>query len=274
MNDISQSVTAAEGAIRLGCFITVLVIILLWEVAAPKRALKISKLRRWPSNFGVMVVNTVLLRVLFPTAAVGMAAYADTEGWGLFNRWDSPLWLSVLVCVITLDIVIYFQHRLLHVVPGLWRVHRMHHADLDFDVSTGGRFHPIEIILSILIKGAAVMGLGAPVLAVVLFEIILSASSLFNHGNVKIPLRLDHCLRWVLVTPDMHRVHHSVEGDETNHNFGFNLTWWDRMFGTYRAQPRATHEEMDIGIPAFRSPRRCQNLPGMLAIPFVKDERE
>lgn len=271
MSAISQQVVTYEGAIRLGCFASVLVIMLLWEIVAPKRVLRIARVRRWLSNFGVVVLNTVLLRLLFPTAAVGMAVYAYSRGWGLFNQFDWPLWLKTVISIITLDVVIYAQHRLLHAVPVLWRVHRMHHADLDFDVSTGGRFHPLEIILSILLKGMTIMLLGAPVLAVVTFEVILSASSFFNHGNVRIPGRVDHCLRWILVTPDMHRVHHSIEGDETNRNFGFNLSCWDRLFATYRAQPRTTHEEMAIGIPNFRDPKRCQDLPSMLAIPFGKD---
>lgn len=267
--DVSEIVIDSEASIRLGCFATVLIVMVLWELVAPRRALRVSKSRRWVSNFGVMVLNTVLVRLLFPAAAVGAALYAASRGWGLFNQFDTPLWLSTTLCVLALDIVIYFQHRLLHMVPILWRVHRMHHVDLDFDVSTGGRFHPLEIILSMLIKFAAVIALGVPVLAVVVFEVILSATSLFNHSNVRIPLGLDGCIRWAVVTPDMHRVHHSIEDGETNSNFGFNLPWWDRLLGTYQAQPRSGHEEMVIGIPKFRDPKQCQDLPRMLVIPFV-----
>ena len=270
MSSISEIVATHESDIRLGCFLGVLVTMLIWEVVAPRRALRVSKTRRWLSNFGIVVLNTILLRVLFPAAAVGVALFASARGWGLFNHFDAPFWLATFACVVALDLVIYFQHVMFHAVSALWRVHRMHHADLDFDVSTGGRFHPIEIILSMLIKFAVIVTLGVPVLAVVVFEVLLNATSLFNHSNVRIPLGVDRCLRWIVVTPDMHRVHHSVADDETNSNFGFNLTWWDRLLGTYRRQPRARHEDMDIGILTFRDLKQCQDLPQMLQIPFMR----
>lgn len=268
---VSEIVIGHEGLIRIGIFAGVLTVMAVWESVTPKRVPRGSKRRRWMSNFGVLILNTVLLRLLLPAAALGAAMFAGVQGWGLFNHFDVPFWLSTLVCVVALDLAIYLQHILFHAVPVFWCVHRMHHADLDFDVSTGGRFHPIEIVLSILIKCAVVVLLGAPVLAVVVFEVLLSTTSLFNHSNVQIPSGVDRSLRWLVVTPDMHRVHHSSEDDETNSNFGFNLPWWDRLLGTYRDQPRVEHQHMDIGIRTFRDPAHCQDLLGMLASPFLRD---
>lgn len=235
---------------------------------APRRALTVSKTLRWVNNLGLVFLNSFLLRLLFPAAAVGVAAYASEASWGLLNVYQLPFWLAVLVSVIALDFIIYLQHVLVHAVPALWRLHRVHHADLDYDVTTGARFHPLEIILSMLIKFAAIVVLGPPVVAVVLFEVILNAMAMFNHGNVRLPLALDRVIRKFLVTPDMHRVHHSVEDDEANSNFGFNLSIWDRLFGTYREQPRGGHEAMAIGIHHYRDPNQVANLPGMLMLPF------
>jgi sterol desaturase/sphingolipid hydroxylase (fatty acid hydroxylase superfamily) len=220
------------------------------------------------NNIGLVVFNTVLLRLLFPAAAVGMALLATDQGWGLFNYFQIPAWLAIPVAVIAMDLVIWLQHVMVHAVPALWRLHRVHHADLDYDLTTGARFHPIEIILSMLIKFAIIMVLGPPVVAVILFEIILNGMAMFNHANVRLPLPLDRVLRWLIVTPDMHRVHHSVEDDETNSNFGFNLSWWDRLFGTYRDQPRGGHDGMTIGIRGFRQLREVSWLPGLLVLPF------
>ena len=203
----------------------------------------------------------------FPTTAVGLALLAQTRGFGLFNVIAAPAWIGVAASVVILDLAIYLQHVLFHAVPALWRLHRMHHADLEFDVSTGLRFHPIEILLSMLIKFAVVAALGAPALLVLIFEVLLNASSMFNHANIRIPLGVDRILRWLVVTPDMHRVHHSILARETNSNFGFNLPWWDRLFGTYRPQPAAGHEAMTIGIEQFRDPRELW-LDRMLAQPF------
>jgi sterol desaturase/sphingolipid hydroxylase (fatty acid hydroxylase superfamily) len=241
----------------------------LWEFSAPRRALTQSKAMRWLVNLELVVINTVLLRLLFPAAAVGMALFAQAQGWGVFNVVEAPYWLAVAVCIAALDFFIWLQHVIFHAIPALWRLHRVHHADLDFDVTTGLRFHPLEILLSMLIKFAVIALLGPPVLAVIAFEVLLNATSMFNHGNVRLPLALDRVLRLVVVTPDMHRVHHSVEEDETNSNFGFNLPWWDRLFGTYHAQPRAGHDGMTIGISTFRDPRQCDRLWGMLRMPFV-----
>ena len=258
-----------EVPIRLGFFFGIFLIMAAWEMAAPRRVLQHSKWVRWGNNLGLVFLNSFVLRVLTPTAAVGMALFAGEQGWGLFNHFDAPFWLAVLASVLILDFFIWLQHVMVHAIPLLWRLHRVHHADLDFDVTTGSRFHTLEILLSMAIKFAVILLLGPPLVAVVIFEVLLNATSMFNHSNVRMPLGLDRVLRWFVVTPDMHRVHHSTEDDETNSNFGFNLPWWDRLFGTYRDQPRAGHEGMDIGIRSFREDKWCSWLPGMLTIPFV-----
>jgi len=267
--NLNEIVMNHEVAIRLGFFFGVFGAMALWEVFAPRRALTVSKLMRWVNNLGIVVLNSFLLRLIFPAAAVGMAAFATAQGWGVFNYLDAPIWLAAIISVIALDFIIYLQHVMVHAVPALWRLHRVHHADLDFDVTTGARFHPIEIILSMLIKFATIAVLGPPVVAVVIFEVLLNATAMFNHSNVRIPLGFDRVLRWIVVTPDMHRVHHSVEDDEANSNFGFNLPWWDRLFGTYRDQPRAGHKAMTIGIHKYRDAKQVAWLPGMLALPFI-----
>ena len=261
-------VQAHESMIRLGFFTGIFAAMALWEVLAPRRALTVSKPVRWANNLGLVAFNTLLLRVLFPAAAVGMAAFAAERDWGLLNHFDVPFLFAVPVAVIAMDLVIWLQHVMVHAVPARWRLLRVHHADLDYDLTTGARFHPIEIILSMLIKFAAIMVLGPPLVAVILFELILNGMAMFNHGNVRLPLALDRGLRWLIVTPDMHRVHHSVEDDEANSNFGFNLSCWDRLFGTYRDQPRRGHEGMTIGIRGYRQPREVSWLPGLLALPF------
>jgi sterol desaturase/sphingolipid hydroxylase (fatty acid hydroxylase superfamily) len=266
--NLEQLVLAHEPALRLGIFLAVFAGIGLWEVVSPRRALTASKVMRWTSNLGLVALNTVLLRLVFPLAAAGMAGFAAANGWGLLNHFQVPLWLAVPIAVIALDYVIWLQHVMVHAVPALWRLHRVHHADLDCDVTTGARFHPIEIGLSMLIKFATIAVLGPPVVAVVIFEVLLNATAMFNHGNVSLPAGVDRVLRWFVVTPDMHRVHHSVEDDETNSNFGFNLPWWDRLFGTYRDQPRAGHHAMTIGIHGHRDPREVARLDGMLLLPF------
>lgn len=257
-----------EGIIRIGFFVSVFVAMATWEVVAPRRRLAISKTRRWASNIGIVVLNTILLRLLFPAAAVGAALFASREGWGMFNYAALPFALEVVVSVLVLDLVIYLQHVMFHAVPALWRLHRVHHADLDFDVTTGARFHPIEIVLSMLIKFGVIFALGPPALGVLIFEVLLNGTSMFNHSNVAIRETIDRRLRWFIVTPDMHRVHHSIKRHETNSNFGFNVPWWDRLLGTYRAQPEEGHAQMTIGIEAFREPSTCANLVNMLLIPF------
>ncbi len=252
--DSANAMLEAEPLIRLGVFAAVLAGLMAWEFMAPRRALTVGRGQRWPGNVGVVAIDTVLLRIVFPAAAVGLALVAEDEGWGLFNVIAVPEWIAVVVAIVLLDLIIWAQHLLFHRVPWLWRLHRMHHADLDIDVTTGVRFHPVEILLSMIIKLGAVAALGTPALAVMLFEVLLNATSMFNHSNVRMPAGVDRVLRRILVTPDMHRVHHSIVARETHSNFGFNLPWWDHLFGTYRAQPAAGHEAMTIGIPQFRDP--------------------
>ena len=263
---------AYEPYIRLAAFGGVFALLALWELIRPRRKQAIGRGWRWPNNLGVVVVDTLVVRILFPTTAVGLALLAEARGFGLFNVIALPAWVAVPAAVAILDLAIYLQHVLFHAVPALWRLHRMHHADLEFDVTTGLRFHPIEILLSMVIKLAVVAALGAPALAVLVFEVLLNATSMFNHSNVRIPLGFDRILRWLVVTPDMHRVHHSILARETNSNFGFNLPWWDRLFGTYRAQPAAGHDAMTIGIEQFRDPRELR-LDRMLLQPFRDDDR-
>ena len=267
---MNEFIMTHEIQIRLGFFIGIFATVALWEWLSPRRRLLRSKTVRWLNNIGLVVLNSLLLRWLFPAAAVGMAAFAAEQGWGLFNYYrDIPPLVAVAGSVIALDFIIYLQHVMVHAVPVLWRLHRVHHADPDFDVTTGARFHPLEIILSMFIKFAAIVVLGPPLVAVVIFEVLLNGTAMFNHGNIRLPAALDRVLRWIVVTPDMHRVHHSVEDDEANSNFGFNLPWWDRLFGTYRDQPRAGHEHMTIGIHRYNAPRQVTWLPGLLALPFI-----
>jgi len=261
---------AHEPFIRLGVFAAVFVAMALWELAAPRRRQGVSRSLRWPNNIGLVVIDTGFVRILFPTAAVCLALVGEARGFGLLNLVALSYWAMVIVAVVLLDLTIYLQHVLFHAVPALWRMHRVHHADLDIDVTTGVRFHPFEIAVSMLIKLGAVAALGAPAVSVLAFEVLLNATSMFNHGNVRIPPRLDAVLRWILVTPDMHRVHHSLDPNETNSNFGFNLPWWDRLFGTYRPQPAAGHEAMTIGIEQFRDPRELV-IDRLLLQPFRKD---
>ncbi len=266
---IESSILDNEASIRMGVFFGMLVVMGLWEWLAPRRAPRLSRLLRWGNNLALVFLNSAIIRVLFPAAAVGMAAYASEHSWGLFNVIELPAVVEIIAAVILLDFIIYLQHVLVHAVPALWRLHRVHHADLDYDVTTGVRFHPIEIIFSMLIKFAAIAALGPAVVAVVIFEVLLNGMAMFNHGNVGLPEKLDRLLRLFIVTPDMHRVHHSIEDDETNSNFGFNLSWWDRLFGTYRAQPRMSHETMQIGIRDFDDARQTNWLHGILLLPFI-----
>jgi len=267
---MSSVALAVEPILRLGCFFGVLVLMTLWEVLTPRRPQSIRRLLRWPNNLGLVVLNTLLVRLLFPLAGVGMAFHAQTMGWGLFNIVAPSAWLAIAGAVLLLDLTIYGQHVMLHAVPLLWRLHRMHHADLEFDVTTGLRFHPGEIVVSMLIKLAAVLVLGPTPIAVLIFEVMLNATSMFNHGNVRLPTQLDRVLRLFVVTPDMHRVHHSIERRETDSNFGFNVAWWDRLFGTYRAQPALGHGRMTLGIDRFREPRELW-LDRMLWQPLRRD---
>jgi len=261
-------ITGNESLVRLSAFGGIFLIMALWELAAPRRPLTTSKAKRWLSNVGIVVLNTVLLRLLFGAAALLAATTASERDLGLMNYFDVPFWPAVIISVILLDMAIYLQHVMFHAVPAFWRLHMVHHADLDYDVTTGARFHPIEIILSMLIKIAVIFILGPPVVAVIIFEVLLNATAMFNHSNVRVPLALDRVLRWLVVTPDMHRVHHSIVPVETNSNFGFNLPWWDRFLGTYVDQPSAGHIGMTIGLRQFRDKKRA-SLPWMLLMPFI-----
>lgn len=266
-----EIIFAYEPYVRLAAFAGVFCLIAVWEVFKPRRQMAIRRGWRWPNNFGIIALDTILVRIIFPTTAVGIALLAESNGIGLFNVIALPDWIPVLASVVILDLAIYLQHVIFHAVPALWRLHRMHHTDLEFDVSTGLRFHPIEILLSMLIKFAVIAAFGVPAIAVLIFEVLLNATSMFNHANLRIPLPVDRVLRWLVVTPDMHRVHHSILPLETNSNFGFNLPWWDRLFRTYRAQPASGHERMTIGIDQFRNPTELR-LDRMLSQPFRSDE--
>jgi sterol desaturase/sphingolipid hydroxylase (fatty acid hydroxylase superfamily) len=267
--NVANLLTEHEATLRLAIFLAVFLIMAAWEFIAPRRQLAMSRGRRWFANLGILIVNTALVRAVFPAAAVGIALFAEERGVGLLHAFELGLGLKVLLALIALDLAIYLQHVMFHAVPLLWRLHRAHHADLDIDVTTGTRFHPVEMLLSMGIKAAAILVIGAPAIAVLVFEIALNVSSMFNHANARLPDRLDAVLRWLIVTPDMHRVHHSVRPEETNRNFGFNLPWWDRIFGTYQVAPRAGHERMIIGIPECRDADRCATFSGMLVLPFV-----
>jgi len=265
---VEEFILQNEKPIRMGFFFGVLLIMALWEITAPRRKLTVSKTLRWTNNLGLVFFNNYIIRFLFPAAAIGVAISAKEQGYGLFNVYDVSPMLAIVASVVIMDFVIYLQHVMVHAIPALWRLHRVHHADPDYDVTTGARFHPLEIILSMLIKFAAILLLGPPVVAVILFEIILNVTAMFNHGNVGLPPAFDRVLRWVLVTPDMHRVHHSVEDDEANSNFGFSLPWWDRLFGTYRDQPRGGHEAMTIGIHKYHDAKDVSWITGILTLPF------
>lgn len=254
---------------RLVISISLLIVLAGAEAWWPRRMRSLTRQRRWPGNLGIAVADALAVKLLFPLAAFGVALFATQRGWGVLNFWNIPEWLKVVLALLGLDLTIYFQHVMFHAVPMLWRLHRMHHTDLDLDVTSGARFHPIEIILSMGIKLAAVVVLGAPAVSVLLFEIILNATAMFNHSNLALPLSLDRALRLLVVTPDMHRVHHSVVPEETNSNFGFNIPWWDRLLGTYRAQPAAGHEGMSIGLTAFRDPAKTSPLGAILLQPFT-----
>ncbi len=262
---------AHEPLIRLGAFTLVLAAMMAAEALWPRRVRDVARWRRWPSNLGIVAINTLVLRLVFPAAAVGVALAIEGRGVGLLPWLGLPWWVAVPLAVVLLDLAIYLQHVLVHAVPALWRLHRMHHADLDMDVTTGVRFHPGEVVLSMLIKLGVVVALGAPAVAVLVFEVLLNATSMFSHGNLRLPARVDGVLRCVLVTPDMHRVHHSALRADTDSNYGFCLAIWDRLFGTYRPQPAAGHDGMTIGIAQFRDPAELR-LDRMLTQPLRGDQ--
>lgn len=257
-----------EPRLRLAAFAGLLALFAFVEALRPRRRRNHARWRRWPVNLGIVLIDSLVLRIAFPLLAVGVAAWAETRNLGLLALFDLPAWLAIALSLLVLDCAIYWQHRLFHEVPLFWRMHRMHHCDQDIDVTTALRFHPLEIVLSMLIKMAIVVALGAPPAAVVLFEVVLNGTAMFNHANARLPAGLDRLLRLVVVTPDMHRVHHSVRGEETDSNYGFNLPWWDRLFGSYRDQPADGHDGMTIGLSAYRDDAPTR-LGWLLALPFL-----
>ena len=262
---------ANEPIIRMSAFAAVLSTMALAETLAPRRPRPHGRVSRWPGNLGLILVSSALIKLIFPMTAVAFAMWCEYRGIGLLNLAALPAWAAVPVAVATLDLAIYAQHVVFHHGPLLWRLHRMHHADLEFDATTGIRFHPVEMILSMAIKFAVIAALGAPALAVLLFEVLLNATALFSHSNMKLPLPVDRVLRAVVVTPDMHRVHHSVIPAETHSNFGFCMPWWDRLFGTYRDQPKAGHDGMTIGLPILRDPKELR-IDKLITQPFRNAE--
>jgi sterol desaturase/sphingolipid hydroxylase (fatty acid hydroxylase superfamily) len=257
-----------ESIIRLGSFLGIFALLAIWEIVSPKRQLTHLRPFRWLSNFGLIVVSSILVRFVFPTAAVGIAILVEKNHWGFLYYFELPFTLHFIAAFMLMDLSIYFQHVMFHSLPMFWRFHRVHHSDLDCDITTGLRFHPFEILLSMLIKFLTIAAFGIPVLAVVIFEIILNAASMFTHSNIRIPEKIEPVLRLFIVTPDMHRIHHSINENETNSNFGFFISLWDRIFGTYIGQPEAGHTNMQIGLDEFREPK-WQDLRWLIYLPFV-----
>lgn len=261
-----------EVLFRLSFFVGMFLCMAFWEIMAPRRALTQKRLIRWTNNLILTFLNSFLAHLVFPVAAVGTALYAEVKGWGLLQVTHLPSWLEGLAAIIILDLCIYLQHVIFHRISLFWQFHKMHHTDLDIDVTTGVRFHPVEILLSMGIKMGIVLGIGAPAWSVIVFEILLNVTSMFNHSDVYISAKIDKILRLLVVTPDMHRVHHSVITRETNSNYGFNFPWWDRIFGSYRAQPAAGHIDMTIGLANYRE-RKWLTLPWMLIVPLMRRPR-
>lgn len=270
MSDLENFILNQESWIRLSVFLGVFAAMALWELASPKRGCAATRSQRWPGNVGIVVLDAILLKLVFPTAAVGAALWAEGSQIGLMRVIDVPRAIAAVLCVILLDGAVYAQHVLTHKVPILWRLHRVHHADTGFDVSTALRFHPLEVLLSMAIKMGVVVALGAPAPAVVVFEALLNGSAMFNHGNVRLPKALDGILRTVIVTPDTHRIHHGADPAETNSNYGFCLSVWDRLFGTYMETPRPGGDGMVVGLEYFREPEQLR-LDKMLIQPFKSE---
>jgi len=264
---------ANEANVRLGFFCAVFGVMAIWELLSPRRRQEIPRLFRWSNNLALVVMDTIIIRFTFPILAVSAAVLVEDRSFGFFHLVNIPSVVVFILSMLLLDLIIYFQHRIFHNIPWFWRLHRMHHADLEFDVTTGIRFHPLEIVISMAIKLSAIAILGLPALAVLLFEIVLNATSLFNHSNLRLPAPVDRALRLFLVTPDMHRVHHSIRVRETNSNFGFNFPWWDKIFGTYQDQPVDGHEKMIIGLTLFRE-AECLRIDKMLLQPFKSKQSQ
>lgn len=268
---MNSLIADSEATLRLAAFFSVLFILICLEAIYPRRKLELPRVQRWFSNIGIGFFNTLFVKLVFPVAGIGAALLAQQKQWGLLNQLEMPHWLGVILFLLVFDLTIYFQHRLFHAVPILWRLHRMHHTDVDYDVTTGNRFHPVSILLSSIIKFMLVVLMGAAPIAVLIAEVLLNATAMFNHSNLKLPLPLDRILRLFVVTPDMHRIHHSVDETEHNHNFGFNFPWWDRLFGTYQAEPGLGHETMEIGITGFRN-KKSANFLWLLIQPLMKPD--
>ena len=255
---------------RLIIFFAVLLLMAILEFLIPRRKVDANRPTRWSSNIGIVILDSLIARIILPTSTIAVALYADSKNLGLFNQFSAESWLIIFAAILILDVLIYAQHVFFHKVHWLWRFHRMHHSDTHIDVTTGIRFHPVEIILSLLIKFAAIIIFGIPALAILLFEIILNATAMITHSNLSIPIWLDKLLRTIFVTPDMHRIHHSVHRNETDSNYGFNFSFWDRLFGTYIDQPKDTHLKMKIGLNQFRD-KREQIIDKLLTQPFRKN---
>lgn len=264
--DASVNLLTLEASIRLGAFAGVFGLMALWELAAPRRQLRVGR-RRWAGNVALTIFNTAVLRIAVPLGVYGAAEVAAERGWGALNLVDAPALAEVAIAVLLLDLTVYLQHRVFHAIDILWRFHKAHHADNDIDVTTGMRFHTVSMVVSMGVKMGAAIAIGASPLAVLIGETALNLTAMFNHANVRIAAGLDRILRWIVVTPDMHRVHHSVRREEHSFNFGFNFPWWDRMLGTYRGQPASGHEAMTIGLDEYQTQPR-QSLAWILALPF------
>jgi sterol desaturase/sphingolipid hydroxylase (fatty acid hydroxylase superfamily) len=270
--NIDSAVIFHEPLIRLAFFAGIFVAVAAAETLKPRRKLMASKPKRWINNILLSFIDTIVLRLVFPVLPVGVAVYCEEKGWGMLNYFHFPSWIAIICGIVLMDLVIYGQHRMFHLTPVFWRLHKVHHIDQDIDVTTGLRFHPLEMILSMMIKMTAVAAIGATPVAVVIFEIMLNGITMFNHGNMHIPIAIDNIIRLMVVTPDMHRVHHSVIAKETNSNYGFNFPWWDRLFGTYRPQPEKGHRQMTIGLNGYFDPEYLQ-LSRMLITPFVSRKK-
>ena len=268
---MNNLIADSEATFRLVAFFSVLIVLICLEIFFPRRQLELPRAQRWFSNIGISFFNTLFVKLVFPLAGIGAAVLAQQKQWGILNHLEISQWMGVILFLLVFDLTIYFQHRVFHAVPFLWRLHRMHHTDIDYDVTTGNRFHPVSILLSSIIKFILVILTGAAPIAVLIAEVLLNATAMFNHSNLKLPLHLDRILRLIIVTPDMHRVHHSVDETEHSHNFGFNFPWWDRLFGTYQAEPELGHETMEIGIKGFRN-LRSANFLWLLIQPLMKPD--
>ena len=259
-----------DASLRLSLFFTILLVMLVLESCFPARKSKLTKRVRWLGNFSLLIISSVVARLLVPIGVTGIALYATSQDIGIFNNVNLPTWLVITLSVLLLDLMIYWQHRVFHLVPMLWRFHKVHHADSHIDASTGLRFHPIEIVLSILLKGLAVLILGVPAIAVIIFEVALNGFALFNHANIRLPRWLEYPLRTVLITQVLHRIHHSQVVEETNSNYGFSVSWWDKLFGSYKSEAKKSDEDIDIGLKNYPATNKAAALLSLLKMPFGK----